>query len=552
MRGPSSRTLFPIFCLLCLPAFSQESQPSKPDQVMTFVANPCAGVPTNIPHAEAVAGVCEFAMSLPRKMPNFICDQDASRYSGNNGVPLDLVTASVRYEDGREYYEAIKVNGRPASQAITQAPGLWSTGEFGTNLRSIFDPNNLPIFEFVRETKWKDHTAWVFSYLIAKQNDPMWRLSSGKETLAPPYTGELWVDQKTGKLLRFGSLATGIPKKFPIANAEAQIDYADVVFADGTSFVRPADFTVTSTLRGMASTRNLVQFRNCHKFRAKSRMVVNLATGATSADPAADPALVAAELAREAEENEKIFAILREQAVREDAARLESESRVDQDAATVAAFRNWNTLEKQRQKYLTEHEASVTPSAPAEGLTTLRVSVKLVPVSVVLRDSKGNAIGSLGKEQFQLFDNGKPQAITSFSMEKSESAAGPENPAQKYPATPAAVLIPQAKPPGRDVAYVFDDVHSDFGDLVQARDAATRHIAALGPDDRAAVFSTSGEVGTAFTTDREKLRQALQALRQHPAQHGVLCPSISEYMADLIVNQNDTEALDAATQDALK
>jgi VWFA-related protein len=552
MRGPSSRTLLPILCLLCLPAFSQPPQSSKPVEVTIFAPNPCAGLPTNIAHAEAVTGICQFAMSLPQKMPNFICDQDASRYRGKNRVPFDLVAASVRYEDGREYYDDIKVNGRPAPDAVNRSPGLWSTGEFGSNLRSIFDSNNQAIFEFVGERNWKDHAAWVFSFTIAKQNVPLWRLNDGKETLAPAYKGELWVDQKSGDLLRFGSVAAGIPKSFAIAEAEAQIDYSNVRFADGTSFVLPADFTVVSVLRGLQPTRNLVQFRNCHKFRAKSRMVLNLPKGSLSGDSETDPVLNASEFAREAEENEKIYAILREQAVRDDSAQLEIESRMDQDAATIAAFRNWNALEKQRGRYLAEREAAVPPSVPQEGLTTLRVSVKLVPVSVVLRDSKGNALGSLRKEQFQLFDNGKPQAITSFSVEKSGSVADLESPAQKYPASPAAAFIPQGRPEGRDVAYIFDDIHSDVGDLAQAGDAAARHIAALGPDDRAAVFSTSGEIGTAFTTDRQKLLQALQGLRQHPALHGAMCPPMSEYMADLIVNQNDTEALDAAAQDALK
>jgi len=248
----------------------------KQIEVMTFAPDPCAWLPTNIPHADAVAGVCQYAMSLPNQMPNFICDQAASRYRGNSTVPFDLITASVRYEDGNESYTEIKLNGRPAPTAITQSPGLWSTGEFGSDLRSIFDPRNQALFEFARENKLGNHDVWVFTYRIVKQNDPLSRLHGGDEVSAPPYDGELWVDEKSGQLLRFGSVAQEIPETFPMLGAQLQVDYAIVAFADGSSFVLPADFAVTTTYRGEEATRNVVQFRNCHKFRAKTRMLLNV------------------------------------------------------------------------------------------------------------------------------------------------------------------------------------------------------------------------------------------------------------------------------------
>src|SRR5262249_26995642 len=47
-----------------------------------------------------------------------------------------------------------------------------------------------------------------------------------------------------------------------------------------------------------------------------------------------------------------------------------------------------------------------------------KVNVNLVLVRVVVRDPKGNVIGNLHKEDFQLFDNRKPQVITQFSEEQ--------------------------------------------------------------------------------------------------------------------------------------
>src|SRR6201996_4408007 len=57
---------------------------------------------------------------------------------------------------------------------------------------------------------------------------------------------------------------------------------------------------------------------------------------------------------------------------------------------------------------LTSHDAPATFSA----------KVNLVMVPVVVRDGNGKAIGTLQKEDFQLFDKGKPQVISRFSIEK--------------------------------------------------------------------------------------------------------------------------------------
>ena len=53
-----------------------------------------------------------------------------------------------------------------------------------------------------------------------------------------------------------------------------------------------------------------------------------------------------------------------------------------------------------------------------ESSVTFKSSTNLVPVPVVVRDSSGHAIGNLAIDDFQLFDNGKPQMISKFTLEK--------------------------------------------------------------------------------------------------------------------------------------
>jgi VWFA-related protein len=188
--------------------------------------------------------------------------------------------------------------------------------------------------------------------------------------------------------------------------------------------------------------------------------------------------------------------------------------------------------------------------------TTFKVNVKLVVVRAVVRDSQGHAVGNLHREDFQIFDRGKPQTITQFDVEqpgtltakarqKSDDAAG-----ATPSGTPEAGIGPAA--PERFVAYLFDDVHLEFSDLARVRQAAERHFSTLRPTDRAAVFTISGVTTQDFTDDHALLHQALLHLQPRPIAGGpqIECPEIGYYQADLIINKNDPQALQVAAQEA--
>jgi VWFA-related protein len=188
--------------------------------------------------------------------------------------------------------------------------------------------------------------------------------------------------------------------------------------------------------------------------------------------------------------------------------------------------------------------------------TTFKVNVKLVVVRAVVRDSQGHAVGNLHKEDFQVFDKGKPQPITQFEVEQPGALAAKarQTSDEKSASEPLSdVPAPHAPAgPERFIAYVFDDVHLEFGDLSQVRNAAERHFSTLRPTDRAAIFTTSGLGNLDFTDDHDKLHAALFHLRPQPVARGLGhdCPDISYYQADLIINKNDLQATQVALQEA--
>jgi VWFA-related protein len=190
--------------------------------------------------------------------------------------------------------------------------------------------------------------------------------------------------------------------------------------------------------------------------------------------------------------------------------------------------------------------------------TTFKVRVNLVLVRVVVRDAQGKVVSNLKKEDFQLQDSRKPQAISSFSVETPEShtasaLASPDADAG-YSSSADAIGGKATVLPRRFVSLVFDDVHLSMEDATFVRDSATRLFGALAASDRVAINTTSGQFSQDFTDDQELLKKALLGIipRSMTARAFHDCPDVNYYEADLIVNKNEAQALAVAAEEAVQ
>jgi len=205
--------------------------------------------------------------------------------------------------------------------------------------------------------------------------------------------------------------------------------------------------------------------------------------------------------------------------------------------------------------------AGAAPGPPPQSSTQTQPNFQIqsktnfVVVRVVVRDAQRKAVDGLTQNDFQLFDNGKPQTIAQFAVEHpAASAAKASAPATGGPAQPSESQ-PAFAAPERFVALYIDDARAHSEDLVRVRDAARRFLASgIRSEDRFAIFTTSGFVNQDYTRDHAKLEAALARLEYRPNAGDPRddCPLLSDYQADLIANHQDPDATTIAVNEAIK
>jgi VWFA-related protein len=171
--------------------------------------------------------------------------------------------------------------------------------------------------------------------------------------------------------------------------------------------------------------------------------------------------------------------------------------------------------------------AQQTPAQQAaahQSSAVLRSSSDLVRIDVEVTDKSGKPIKGLTANQFTITDEGKPQAITSFSyadIEAIETAAADDTKPivvsvdNDGPNSPSADAISDALRDRRLIVLFFDLTSMQTDDLIRAHDAADKFVKQqMTKADVVAVvvFSTRLNVLANFTNDRAVLNKAIAQL----------------------------------------
>lgn len=178
------------------------------------------------------------------------------------------------------------------------------------------------------------------------------------------------------------------------------------------------------------------------------------------------------------------------------------------------------------------------PQAPAP---TFQINVNRVLVPVVVRDKQGHPIADLKKEDFEVVENGKPRPVSGFAVEQRGPAPNIEPTISSEHDSTAAPHAAPASP--RYVVFLFDDLHLATDELARVEKAGTSALAALNPEDIAAVESLSGKTNSGLTRDQAVLERSIASLAAHSTFHPDprACPNISYYQAVQIDREHSHE-----------
>jgi VWFA-related protein len=145
-------------------------------------------------------------------------------------------------------------------------------------------------------------------------------------------------------------------------------------------------------------------------------------------------------------------------------------------------------------------------AAPNPQTPTFRLQVEYVEVDVRVTDSKGNFVRDLTKDDFQIFEDGKPQAVAAFSL-----VDVPVDPSSQVVSIEPDVQSNERRFGGRVYAMLLDDANTAPDRTSRTKNAARRFVEQhLGANDVMAILFTSlGEPAQEFTSDKPLLLSAI-------------------------------------------
>jgi VWFA-related protein len=484
---------------------------------------PSAPAPDFAAQRRMIALAISYVGHTLRQLPNFSATrltlgfQDTPQGYGHGGLvfepaqPMHFAaqsSATVLYRDGSEVVDVTAEKGKKTEAA----PGLTSSGEFGPILVNMlvdaahgklawshWEPGSSAALAVFRFSVPREQSHYEVAYCcIANPGTSFAEVSPFRQVAA--YHGEFALDPATGVVFRV-TLKADLKTTDPIVRADMLVDYGPVEIG-GRSYICPvksvsislAEATNALELQryrraaiasssvqyapGHLQTRlNDVSFTQYHLFRADARLVAENSESpgpdqAPSAPAAASPAPVdtpaaSTSTASVAPDSDRPPPVTPPEASPQPAV-----------APTASP---------------TPTEADFTPpfASPGSSVPLFKANTEAVVVDVVVTKANGDAVLNLGKENFQVIEDGKPQAVDLFEEHTGESA-----PATALPPMPANVFTNQpAAPPGNSVnVLLLDSLNTPPPDQAFVHQQILNFLKNVQPGTRIAIFALGSKL----------------------------------------------------------
>src|ERR1041385_6849587 len=172
----------------------------------------------------------------------------------------------------------------------------------------------------------------------------------------------------------------------------------------------------------------------------------------------------------------------------------------------------------QTQPQTAKPAASQQPQKPADDQDeVVKITTNLVQVDAVVTKD-GKLVTDLTADDFEIYEDGKKQAITSFAYISNVPSTIPQpviaTKEKSGNAPPPRPIDPNE--PHRTIAFVLDDLGLSAESMSQVRKQLRKFVnEQLQPNDLVAIIRTGGEMGALqqFTNDKRLLNRAVDQLK---------------------------------------
>ena len=220
-----------------------------------------------------LAAVKDYALNYTKNLPNYVCVQTTRRRiepTERGYIPQgDEVQEMLTFVDGKESYKVEMVNGKSQpNMKHEQLGGVVTSGEFGSMLFNIFDPESGGDFHWDHWATLRDKRMYVFEYSVPKSKGYSMYHGESKREYTSAYKGWVYADVQSKQVMRITMQTAGIPSDFPIHEVNITLDYSPTKIS-GQEYVLPYHFELTSK-EVRAETTNRADYRLYQKFGAEA------------------------------------------------------------------------------------------------------------------------------------------------------------------------------------------------------------------------------------------------------------------------------------------
>jgi hypothetical protein len=218
------------------------------------------------------------------KLPNFRARQITSMFHSNSRpvkwVPSGVVTTEIAYEEDRESYSDIQIDGKEPVDAPSIADSdymrslnkAWSSGDFETISHCVF--SELANTDFQRKgTEQSNGMTLVLFGFTGTRSSGCLGVNSKSQITYPAYRGSIKVKPETGEVVHVELEATGIPAAFPLDRAERAVDFGTVWIGETKYFMPTTAYWFGCFRNSYSCFLNRIDFRDDRRFQADSTLL---------------------------------------------------------------------------------------------------------------------------------------------------------------------------------------------------------------------------------------------------------------------------------------